>query len=353
MESRAVTMRAMTAVASSTSPAERRPRIAVVATGGTIAGEGATDGAAPSAAYQSAVVSADALVAGVPGLPRLADVRAEQLFQIDSADFTDARLLQLARRVAALCAQSDVDGVVVTHGTDTMEESAYFLHLTVPTDKPIVLTGAMRPGTALAADGPGNLLHAVAVAAHPTSAGRGVLMVMNEQVLSARDVAKVHAMRVDAFASPHGALGQVVEGVPRWYRGLTRPHTRTSEFDILAIDALPLVGVVASHGNMRRELYDAWADAGARAVVHVGFGGGTVPDYLKALLPELRERGVQVVRATRVGDGPVIRNANFDDDAAGSVVVDDQSPQRARLLAALALTRTQDAGEIQQIFWRY
>ena len=330
-----------------------RPRIALVATGGTIAGMGTGDGRTPSAAYQSAVVSADALIAGVPGLARLAQLQAEQLFQIDSADFTDERLLQLARRVAALCARPDVDGVVVTHGTDTMEESAYFLHLTVPTDKPIVLTGAMRPGDAPAADGPANLLHAVAVAAHPSSAGRGVLVVMNEEIHSARDVSKVHGMRVDAFASPHGALGLVLEGAPRWYRALTRPHTRTSEFDIATLDALPLVGVVAGHGNMRREVFDAWVGAGARAIVHAGFGGGTVPAYLKALPAELRDRGVLFVRALRVGAGPTIRNGNFDDDAAASVVADDQNPQRARLLAALALTRTGNAGEVQRIFWRY
>ncbi len=349
-------MRAMTAATSSASSLTmpgRRPRIALVATGGTIAGAGTGGDATPSAAYQSAVVTADALVAGVPGLARLADLRAEQLFQIDSADFTDAHLLKLARRVAALCAQPDVDAVVITHGTDTMEETAYFLHLTVPTDKPIVLTGAMRPGTALAADGPANLLHAVAVAAHPSSAGRGVLVVMNEEIHSARDVAKTNAMRLDAFSSPHGALGTLVEGTPRWYRGLTRPHARTSEFDIAAIDALPLVGVVAGHGNMRRELFDAWVAAGARAIVHTGFGGGTVPAYLKTLVAELGARGVPVVRASRAGAGPVIRNANFNDDAAGSVVVDDQSPQRARLLAALALTKSSDVGALQQVFLRY
>ena len=336
------------------SPGARRPSIAVVATGGTIAGAGTGGDGAPSAAYQSAVVSADALLRGVPALDRRAALRAEQLFQIDSADFTDEHLLQLARRVAALCAQDDVDGVVVTHGTDTMEESAYFLHLTVPTHKPIVLTGAMRPGTAPAADGPANLLHAVAVAAHPGSVGRGVLVVMNEQIHSGRDVAKVHSMRLDAFASPHGALGLVLEGQPRWYRAVVRPHTAASEFDIRQITgALPLVGVVAGHGNMRAEIFEAWVAAGARAIVHAGFGGGTVPDYLKALLPALQRRGVQVVRAARVGDGPVIRNANFDDDAAGSVVVDDQSPQRARLLAALSLARGDDAAAMQQTFWRY
>lgn len=330
-----------------------QPRIALVGTGGTIAGAGKPPDAGASAAYQSAVVSASDLLAGVPGLAALAQLQAEQLFQIDSADFTDTRLLQLARRVAELCAQGDVDGVVVTHGTDTLEESAYFLHLTVNSAKPIVLTGAMRPGTALAADGPANLLHAVAVAAHPSSAGRGVLVVMNEEIHSARDVAKVHSLRLDAFASPHGALGLVVEGSPRWWRALTRPHTVQSEFDIATIDALPLVGVVTSHGNMRREIYDAWMAAGARAIVHAGFGGGTVPEYLKPVFAELCARGAPIVRCSRTGAGPVVRNASFDDDACGSVVADDQNPPRARLLAALALTRSPGVGELQQVFWRY
>ncbi|MDO5624737.1 MAG: asparaginase [Pseudomonadota bacterium] len=327
-------------------------RIALVGTGGTIAGQGCGDGPG-AAAYRSAVLGTAELAAAVPGLAALAEVRAEQLLQIDSADFTDTHLLALARRVAALCARDDVDGVVVTHGTDTMEESAYFLHLVVPSAKPIVLTGAMRPATALAADGPANLLHAVAVAAHPSSAGRGVLVVMNEEIHSARDVAKTHSARLDAFASPHGALGLVADGAPRWYRAVVRPHTTASAFDIARIDTLPLVGLVASHGHMRREVYDAWAAAGARAIVHAGFGGGTVPAYLKDVWPELRARGVHVVRCSRVGAGPVVRNASFDDDAAGTVAADDQNPPRARLLAALALTQSDDAGALQAVFGRY
>ncbi|HNN33908.1 MAG TPA: asparaginase, partial [Ottowia sp.] len=251
---------------------------------------------------------------------------------------------------AELCARDDVDGVVITHGTDTLEESAYFLHLTVRSAKPIVLTGAMRPATALAADGPANLLHAVAVAAHPSSAGRGVLVVMNEEIHSARDVSKVHAARLDAFASPHGPLGLVAQGAPRWYRALTRPHTTGSAFDIGALDALPLVGVVASHGNMRAEIYDAWLALGARAIVHAGFGGGTVPEYLKAPLASLRARGVLLVRASRAAAGVLVRNANADDDAHGWVVTDDQNAPRARLLTALALTHTQDPLAVQQIF---
>ncbi len=330
--------------------APRRTRIVLLGTGGTIAGAGTAAEAGLSAAYRSAVVGAEALVAGVPALARLADLRAEQLLQIDSADFTDALLLRLARRVAELCARDDVDGVVITHGTDTLEESAYFLHLTVRSAKPIVLTGAMRPATALAADGPANLLHAVAVAAHPSSAGRGVLVVMNEEIHSARDVSKVHAARLDAFASPHGPLGLVAQGAPRWYRALTRPHTTGSAFDIGALDALPLVGVVASHGNMRAEIYDAWLALGARAIVHAGFGGGTVPEYLKAPLASLRARGVLLVRASRAAAGVLVRNANADDDAHGWVVTDDQNAPRARLLTALALTHTQDPLAVQQIF---
>ena len=329
------------------------PRIAVVATGGTIAGAGTAPGDVAAAGYRAAVLSVDALLAAVPGLRQLARLQAEQLLQIDSADFDDDKLLRLARRVAALCAREDVDGVVVTHGTDTLDESAYFLHLTVPSSKPIVLTGAMRPGTALAADGPANLLHAVAVAAHASSAGRGVLVVMNEQVHSARDVAKVHSQRLEAFASPHGALGAVVAGAPRWYRALTRPHTVDSEFDIAAIDTLPLVGLVMGHGNMRREPFEAWVTAGARAIVYAGFGGGTVPDHLQPLFAELCARGVPIVRCSRVGAGPVIRNANFDDDACGSVAADDQNPPRARLLAALALTRSGDVAALQRVFDRY
>ncbi|MFV0678862.1 asparaginase [Ottowia sp.] len=333
----------------------RKPCIALIATGGTIAGVGPKPdaGAAPSAAYQSAVTPADELVSAVPGLSGMAQLKTEQLLQIDSADFTDERLLLLARRVAALCDQDDIDGVVVTHGTDTLEESAYFLHLTVPSTKPVVLTGAMRPGTALAPDGPLNLLHAVAVAAHPSSSGRGVLVVMNEDIHSARDVTKSHTMRVNAFTSPYGPLGSVVEGVPRWYRVVARPHTTASEFGIGQIDHLPLVGIVTSHGQMRSESFDAWTSLGAKAIVYAGFGGGTVPLALQPALRELGAQGVCVVRASRVGSGPVIRNASFDDDACDSVVVDDQNPPRARLLTALALAKSYTAAELQQVLWRY
>ena len=324
--------------------------VVILGTGGTIAG--ASSVAGDNVGYTAAQRSVADLLAAVPPLAGT-PVEAEQVAQLDSKDMDAATWQALARAVAAQLARPEVQGVVVTHGTDTLEETAWLLQQVLAPAKPVVLVAAMRPATALAADGPANLLHAVAVAAHPSSAGRGVLVVMNEEIHSARDVAKVHAARLDAFASPHGPLGLVAEGAPRWYRALTRPHTTASDFDIAALDALPLVGVVTSHGNMRAEIHDAWVQLGARAIVHAGFGGGTVPDYLKASLAALRARGVLLVRASRTGAGALVRNANADDDAHGWVVADDQNPPRARLLAALALTRTQDAQAIQRLFNSY
>lgn len=334
-------------------PAARLPRLVLLGTGGTIAGAAPAEAGRTSAAYQAAVLGIEQVLASVPGLHALAHLRAEQLFQIDSASLTDAHLLQLAQRVNTLCARPDVDGIVITHGTDTLEESAYFLHLTAKTHKPVVLTGAMRPATALAADGPANLLHAVAVAAHPSSAGRGALVVMNEQIHSGRDLAKTHSQRLDAFASPWGPLGLVAECQPRWYRAASRPHTLHTPFDVSHLHALPLVGLLAGHGNMRPEPLQAWVQAGARAIVCAGPGAGSLHDDLRPSLQALRQQGVWLVRVSRTGAGPVIRNANADDDAQGWITADDQTPARARLLTALALTLTHDWTQAQHWFDSY
>lgn len=332
--------------------ASRRPRVLVLATGGTIAGAGPGRAGVGSAAYRAAVHTVGDLVAQVPGLDALASVRAEQLMQIDSADFTDARLLDLARHVEQACRAPDVDGVVVLHGTDTLEESAFFLHLVLSTNKPVVLTGAMRASNALSADGPANVADAVALAAHPSSAGRGVLVTLGGDIFSGRDVVKRGGHGLAAFFSTHGALGQMINAAPLWYRRLERPHTQHSEFNIVGIDALPLVGVVSSHGNMKPQLFHTWVDAGARAIVFAAFGGGAVPAYLLADLAALHKRGVLLVRASRTGS-TVVRNATVDDDAHDWVAAGDHSPTHARLLAALALTRTSDAAGVQAIFDRY
>nr|MBL8412056.1 asparaginase [Dechloromonas sp.] len=193
-----------------------KPNVVILATGGTIAGAGAE--ATNSATYQAAKVPVDKLIAGVPELSKVAQVRGEQVFQIASESFTNEHLVTLGKRVAALAKQGDVDGIVVTHGTDTLEETAYFLNLVVRSDKPIVVVGSMRPGTAMSADGMLNLYNAVSAAASKDARGKGVLVTMNDELNSGRDVSKAVNIKTEAFKSPWGPLGMIVEGKNYWFR---------------------------------------------------------------------------------------------------------------------------------------
>ncbi|WP_157270048.1 asparaginase [Azohydromonas aeria] len=333
--------------------AQAPSQVVILATGGTIAGAGAS--AANSATYQAAKVPVDKLIASVPEIGQLASLRGEQVFQIASESFTDEHLLTLARRVAALAKQNDVDGIVITHGTDTLEETAFFLNLVVPTDKPVVLVGSMRPSTALSADGALNLYNAVATAADRASRGKGVLVVMNDEIHSGRDVSKAVNIRTEAFKSPWGALGMVVEGKTYWFRAPVKRHTVNSEFNIDAIRApLPTVGIAYGSGNASDVAYKALAAGGAKALIHAGTGNGSMSAQVVPALRELRAKGVQIVRSTRVGGGGfVLRNAEQPDDQYDWVVAHDLNPQKARILAALALTRTTDAREVQRFFMEY
>ncbi len=332
--------------------AAKKAHVVILATGGTIAGAGAS--AANSATYQAAKVPVDKLLASVPELNNLAQVRGEQVFQIASESFTNEHLVQLAKRVSALAKQADVDGIVITHGTDTLEETAYFLTLTVHTTKPIVVVGSMRPGTALSADGALNLYDAVATAASPTAAGKGVLVTMNDEIMSGRDVSKAVNVRTDAFKSPWGDLGMVVEGQTHWFRAPVKRHTVNSEFDIDQIDTLPAVEIAYGYGNASPTAPKALAAAGAKAIVHAGTGNGSVSSAVVPALRELRGQGVHIVRSSRVvGGGFVIRNAEQPDDQYDWVAAHDLNPQKARLLTALALTKTNDAKAIQRIFLEY
>lgn len=228
--------------------AAKKPNVVILATGGTIAGAGAD--AANSATYTAAKVPVDKLIAAVPQVNTIANVRGEQVFQIASESFTDAQLVQLGKRVSQLLKQDDVDGVVVTHGTDTLEETAFFLDLVVKSDKPIVVVGSMRPGTAISADGALNLLDAVTVAASKEAIGQGVTVTMNDYIQCGRDVNKRTNIVPSAFYSQWGPLGMVVEGKTYFFRSLTKRHNMSSEFDIDQIDSLPLVGIVYGSGNM-------------------------------------------------------------------------------------------------------
>ena len=342
---------ALTAAAAIAHAQQALPNVVILATGGTIAGAGAS--AANSATYAAAKVPVDKLIAGLPEISKVANVRGEQVFQIASESFTNDNLMVLAKRVSALSKQADVDGIVVTHGTDTLEETAYFLNLVVRTSKPIVVVGSMRPGTALSADGALNLYDAVNVAASKDASGKGVLVTMNDEIQSGRDVSKVVNIKTEAFKSQWGPLGMIVEGKNYWFRAPVKRHTTQSEFNIDEITALPAVDIVYGYGNVPATAIDAFGKSGAKALVLAGTGNGSVADRIVPVLQKLRSDGVQIIRSSRVSDGFVIRNAEQPDDKYDWVVAHDLKPQKARILAMVALTKTNDPKQLQRIFWEY
>ncbi|MBP5968654.1 MULTISPECIES: asparaginase [Pseudomonas] len=326
--------------------------VVVLATGGTIAGAGAS--AANSATYQAAKVGVEQLIAGIPELSKLANVRGEQVMQIASESITNDNLLQLGRRVAELADSKDVDGIVITHGTDTLEETAYFLNLVEKTDKPIIVVGSMRPGTAMSADGMLNLYNAVAVASSKEARGKGVLVTMNDEIQSGRDVSKTINIKTEAFKSAWGPMGMVVEGKSYWFRLPAKRHTMDSEFDIKNIKSLPDVEIAYSYGNVSDTAYKALAQSGAKAIIHAGTGNGSVSSRVVPSLQALRKDGVQIIRSSHVNAGGfVLRNAEQPDDKYDWVVAHDLNPQKARILAMVALTKTNDSKELQRMFWEY
>ncbi|MDO8373950.1 MAG: asparaginase [Polaromonas sp.] len=331
--------------------AQTKPNVVILATGGTIAGAGAS--ALNSATYAAAKVPVDKLLAGLPELANVANVRGEQVAQMASESFDNETLMKLGKRVSALVKQADVDGIVVTHGTDTLEETAYFLSLVIRTSKPIVVVGSMRPGTALSADGALNLFNAVSVAGSKDAAGKGVLVTMNDEIQSGRDVSKTINIKTEAFKSQWGPLGMVVEGKNYWFRAPVKRHTAQSEFNIDEFEALAPVDIVYGYGNVPRTLVDTVGKLGVKALIHGGTGNGSVANRVVPALQEVRAKGVQVIRSSRVPEGFVLRNAEQPDDKYDWVVAHDLNPQKARILAAVALTKNLDSKQLQRVFWEY
>lgn len=325
------------------------PHIAVIGTGGTIAGQGAAP--AQTAYYACSVLGIESVLALAPQAAGLATLQAEQLMQTGSENFGNAELCAIAQCVAARLADPEVDGVVLVQGTDTIEESAYFLHLTLKSPKPVVVVGAMRPPSALSSDAALNLYAAIAVAAHPASYGLGTLVVANDEIHSARDVVKQHSFKLEAFRSPYGPLGLVVDGRPRYYRRPSRLHTVATPWSAAALPALPRVDLVLTHDD----LDPAWLDAAApaRGLVLAGSGNGNVPARLVTALREASRRGTRVLRASRTGAGVVTHNGAQPDDDYGWLSADDQIPQKARILLALGLSGTDDPAALQAMFGRY
>ena len=327
------------------------PTIAILATGGTIAGS--ADDAGSAARYRAGAVPIDQLLAASKlGLERLANVRAEQVAQIDSKDLTFDVWEKLVARIRHWIDVERVDGVVITHGTDTLEETAMLLHLTQQTDTPIVLTAAMRPSTSLSADGPLNLLNAVRLAASPSARGRGVLVALNQRVHAARDVQKGHTYAVEAFVSPDtGALGFVLDTQVQFQR----VGQRVAAADVLPMPPAgqwPWVEVVASSAQPDARVVDALVAAGVKGLVIAATGAGSIHANLEAALNRASQQGVFVLRSTRTGAGVVPALPSADRWASSGTL----NPYKARVLLTLLLASGRAQAEVaslQQVIDRY
>ncbi len=329
-----------------------KPNVVILATGGTIAGAGVTS--TTTVGYTAAVTAVDKLISNVPELSRIANVSGEQTAQIASESMTMDIWLTLAKRVNVLLAQDNVDGIVITHGTDTLEETAYFLDLVVKSNKPVVLVGSMRPGTAMSADGPLNLYRAVILAGSKDAIGKGVMVMLNDTINSGREVTKTITDRVDTFQTPiSGALGVFSGDQPVFYRKSLRKHTTETEFDVTHLTKLPRVDIVYHYAGNAGTMIDAAVKADAKGIVHAGTGNGSIGKAEYPAVENALKEGVVVVRSSRTGSGIISRNGEANDDKYGFIASDNLNPQKARILLMLALTKTTDVKEIQKMFWEY
>src|SRR5262245_16743143 len=334
-------------------PSWALPKIKVLATGGTIAGAQTTQA---DAGYKSGTFSVDDLIKAVPQLKTIAELSGEQVANIGSQTMNHEVWLKLAARVNEVLSRRDTDGVVITHGTDTMEETGYFLSLVVKSDKPVVLVGSMRPATAISADGPINLYNAVALAANPEAKGRGPLVVLNDTIHYARESQKMHSTRMDTFHSPNrGIAGMMNTGKAFFYSANTVRHTTRSEFSIdgLTVANLPRVEVVYSYANLGGDIIDAFVEKGVKGIVLAGVGDGNSTDSAIAALEKAAKQGVAVVRCSRTGSGIVDRNVEINDDKLGFIAGMELNAQKARILLMLGLAKTTDVKQLQELFYQY
>ncbi|MGB7522984.1 MAG: asparaginase, partial [Castellaniella sp.] len=325
--------------------APMRPRLVLIGTGGTIA---ATAGDARTLTGYQVTQGIEAMLAAIPGATDVADIRCEQPFNVDSRDLSTVQVLRLARLAERHLRDPDVDAVVITHGTDSLEETAFFLHLTVRSPKPVVLIGAMRPASALSADGPLNLVNALLTAAHPASRDRGVLVVLNDRIIAARHAAKRHTTRVDAFgADGAGVLGAVTDGRVRY---AVRPELpETAPFDLSGLRALPPVDIILDYQDAPLHPYSAALQAGSRGLVVAGMGNGSLsPAAVRGCAQAIR-RGLVCIRASRVPDGLVTDDAAH---AGGPLAAHALNPLQARIALRLALARGMDRAEIAELLRR-
>jgi len=326
-----------------------KPKIRIIATGGTIAGVSAS---ATSSAYGAGQVGIQTLIDAVPQIKELADVSGEQLVNIGSQDMNDAVWLKLAKRINQLLS-GDYDGVLVTHGTDTMEETAYFLSLTVHSDKPVILVGSMRPSTAISADGPANLYNGVAALVDPSSKGHGVMACMNNQLIDAKSLIKTHTTDCATFKGTYGEVGYVYNGKPYYIFEPTYRHTTRSIFNVDNLEKLPQVGIIYGYANCSTLPIEAFVKAKFDGIVLAGVGDGNFYKDVFDVAVQAQKSGTQIVRSSRVPTGPTCLNGEVDDSKYHFVAALNLNPQKARVLLQLALTKTRDWQQIQKYFQEY
>ncbi len=329
------------------------PKVAFIGTGGTIASLGR--GPLDLQDYGSIgnVMHAEEIVAKWPVVHQVAEVIPVKYRNIPSTaiDFADWKAL------AALCRQlpqdhPGLDGIVIGHGTATLEETAYFLNLTLKTSIPVVLVGAQRPSSALSSDAGMNLVNAIRVAASPDSSGMGVLVLLNDEIHAAREVTKTSTLRLQTFRTPDfGVLGHADGDAVVFYRQPVRRRAPDTEFDISDIDALPRVDISYSYAGGDGTAVRAFVAAGARGIVSAGFAPGFTPPGEAEALKDAASQGIVVVQSTRAGSGRTFRSTRLK--ASGLLIADNLNPQKARILLTLALTMTQNPDEIMRIFRTY
>lgn len=325
------------------------PNIVILATGGTIAGKGesgkATNYKPGEVDVQSLVDSAD--------LSQIANVQGEQVCNINSDDISSDQWIQIAQRINELSSDSNIDGFVVTHGTDTMDETAYFLDLTVKTDKPVVLTGSMRPSTAISADGPMNLQNACVLAGSSEAKGKGVMVAFSDAFYSARMVRKINSFRTDAFSDgDFGAMGYICEGKAIFMEEPTKAHTTQTEFDPSNMQSSDLGKVSIAYFNADADagILDYFVDQGARAIVIVGAGNG---EYSKSWIQKIDDIGDKCVfvRTSRIPDGTITHQDVYDKDNV--ITGADLLPQKVAILMRLGLSKTDDPSKLQDMLKKY
>ena len=333
---------------------EQKRRVYLFGTGGTISFVGETRTDFANYSYGGQQLTIQEMLARVPEANELADVVAEQIINVGSTEVYPSHWLKLANRInEQFSADPGAAGAAVTHGTATLEETAYFLNLTVRDPRPVVVTGAMRPPSAMGTDADNNLMDAVRVAAAEQSAGRGALVVLNNEIQSARDVTKTDSYRVETFQSGHmGFLGYAdADGAVKYYRRPEHRHTKDSEFDLAGIGELPTVDIAFGYAGAGPTVIDALVDAGVDGIVAAGLGSGGSPSTFMAGLQRAIASGVPVVLATHVGTGRVVQTRRFTEQ--GYIVADNLHPKKARILMMLGLTRTKDPAELQRMMLEY